>query len=295
MLRKSLPWIALFYMGSVWGLSFSLGKIATSLGGTPIGIAFWSSLISGLILLIYTTARGRPMWITSSNLILFIILALLGTAIPSVCFYYAASKIPAGVLAITVTLVPILTYAFATILKIEDLSVRRITGILFGTLAIILLVVPDTSLPDQKAVIWILVACLSSVCYALENIILAKRSLKGIGPVRLACGMSLIGACILGVTGYFTNNLFVISIPFDQLTWTILGLAIINATAYTLFVFTITRSGPLFASQVGYIVTLSGIFWGVLLFAENNSVWIWSSLAMMLLGLALVSPKNKVF
>ena len=56
MLRKSLPWIALFYMGTVWGLSFSLGKIATSLGGTPIGIAFWGSLISGLILLIFTTA-----------------------------------------------------------------------------------------------------------------------------------------------------------------------------------------------------------------------------------------------
>ena len=141
MLRKSLPWIALFYMGTVWGLSFSLGKIATSLGGTPIGIAFWGSLISGLILLIFTTVRGRPMWITANNLILFIILALLGTAIPSVCFYYAASKIPAGVLAITVTLVPILTYAFATILKIEILSFRRITGILFGTLAIILLYV----------------------------------------------------------------------------------------------------------------------------------------------------------
>jgi LPXTG-motif cell wall-anchored protein len=29
------------------------------------------------------------------------------------------------------------------------------------------------------------------------------------------------------------------------------------------------------------------------LFGENNSVWIWSSLAMMLLGLALVSPKKK--
>ena len=122
----------------------------------------------------------------------------------------------------------------------------------------------------------------------MEIIILAKRSLTGIGTVRLACGMSLIVACILGVTGYFTNTLFVISIPFYQLTLTILGLAIINATAYSLFVFTITRSGPLFASQVGYLVTLSGILWGILLFGVNNSIWIWSSLAMMLLGLALV-------
>ena len=84
MLTKALPWITLFYMGSVWGLSFSLGKIAVNLGGTPIGIAFWSSLFAGIILLILTTLRRRYMKFSSKNLFLFIILAMIGTAIPSV-------------------------------------------------------------------------------------------------------------------------------------------------------------------------------------------------------------------
>ena len=229
----------------------------------------------------------------SENLILFIILALIGTAIPSVCFYYAASKIPAGVLAITVTLVPILTYAFATVLKLEKLVAKRILGILLGALAILFLVVPETSLPDRSAVIWILVACISSICYAAENIVLALRNLGGIGPIRMACGMSLIGALLLGIVGILTKNIFIIAIPFDDLSWTILALAVINVTAYTLFIFTISQSGPLFASQVGYLVTLSGIFWGILLFGESNSIWVWVSLVTMLVGLTFVSPREK--
>ena len=292
MLTKALPWITLFYMGSVWGLSFSLGKIAVNLGGTPIGIAFWSSLFAGIILLILTTLRRRYMKFSSKNLFLFIILAMIGTAIPSVCFYYAASKIPAGVLAITVTLVPILTYAFATFLGLEKLAARRVLGILLGASAILFLVVPETSLPDRSAVIWILVACISSVCYASENIVLAVRDLEGIGPIRMACGMSLIGTLLLGIVGLSTNNLFMISIPFNNLSWIILGLAVINVTAYTLFIYTISQSGPLFASQVGYLVTLSGIFWGILLFGESNSIWVWASLLTMLIGLAFVTPKK---
>ncbi len=88
-------------------------------------------------------------------------------------------------------------------------------------------------------------------------------------------------------------NIFIIAIPFDDLSWTILALAVINVTAYTLFIFTISQSGPLFASQVGYLVTLSGIFWGILLFGESNSIWVWVSLVTMLVGLTFVSPREK--
>ena len=110
MLRKYIPWLGLAYMGVAWGLSFSVAKLATADGTTPIGIAFWQSLLAGLLLLGYVYLRGRRLATTWPAIKLYIIVALLGTAIPSVCFYYAAARVPAGVLAITVTLVPILTY-----------------------------------------------------------------------------------------------------------------------------------------------------------------------------------------
>jgi drug/metabolite transporter (DMT)-like permease len=58
-------------------------------------------------------------------------------------------------------------------------------------------------------------------------------------------------------------------------------------------VLTIANSGPLFASQVAFLVTISGVLWGMLIFGETHSSWVWLSLVLMLIGMSLVSPKRK--
>ncbi len=47
-------------------------------------------------------------------------------------------------------------------------------------------------------------------------------------------------------------------------------------------------SGPVFASQCAYAVTISGVIWGIIIFSEQHGIWI--SVIVMLLGLVLVSP-----
>ena len=293
MLRKYIPWLGLGYMGVAWGLSFSVAKLATADGTTPIGIAFWQSLLAGLLLLGYVYLRGRRLAMTWPAIKLYIIVALLGTPIPSVCFYYAAARVPAGVLAITVTLVPILTYGLALLMRSEIFSATRLTGIMLGTVSIFLLVVPKNSLPESASLIWVLLACFSSLCYAIENIYLAKRGTDDIGAIRLACGTCLFSAIILAPVGIATNNMFMLDVTNGLITTSIVTLAVINATAYSAFVACIAVAGPLFASQVGYVVTLAGVFWGIAIFGETHSIWVWASLVTMLLGLMLVSPRKQ--
>ena len=60
-LTKLLPWAALLVMGALWGLSFSLARIVTAVGGTPFGVTFWQSVVCGAILLGFTLARRRPL------------------------------------------------------------------------------------------------------------------------------------------------------------------------------------------------------------------------------------------
>jgi len=280
-------------MGIVWGLSFSLSKIAVGLGGTPIGLTFWTCLLTGLMLLFYTIIRGQKIRFRLKDLQIILLLAFLGAMLPNMFFYYAAAHVSAGILSITITVVPIATYALSFILKLEAISARRITGVFFGVGAILVLVLPENSLPNKSEVIWIIVACLSSISYALENITLAIRGIDGIGPVRLSCGINLLAALILGVFSYFTDNFMPVPLPVTTLTWTILGISLIGATAYTLFVLTIANSGPLFASQVAFLVTISGVLWGMLIFGETHSSWVWLSLVLMLIGMSLVSPKRK--
>ena len=292
-MKSFLPWLILGYMGIVWGLSFSLSKIAVGLGGTPLGLTFWTCLLTGLMLLFYTIIRGQKIRFRLKDLQIILLLAFLGAMLPNMFFYYAAAHVSAGILSITITVVPIATYALSFILKLEAISARRITGVFFGVGAILVLVLPENSLPNKSEVIWIIVACLSSISYALENITLAIRGIDGIGPVRLSCGINLLAALILGVFSYFTDNFMPVPLPVTTLTWTILGISLIGATAYTLFVLTIANSGPLFASQVAFLVTISGVLWGMLIFGETHSSWVWLSLVLMLIGMSLVSPKRK--
>jgi drug/metabolite transporter (DMT)-like permease len=291
-LKALLPWFLLLFMGVAWGLSFSLARIAVSAGGMAFGITFWQNALCAAILLAYTCARRRPLPVSARHIRFYFVVALLGTSIPASCFYLAAEFVPAGVLSITVTLIPILTYAIALVMGKEDKSAIRMTGIACGTVAILLLVLPETSLPDRAAIPWVLLACVSSVCYALENIYLAQPGTHETGPVRTACGMNIVSAVIMAPVAIGTGQMFMPSLPLGALEWAVIGLAVITAGAYTAFIFVINIAGPLFASLCGYLITLAGVFWGIALFGETHSPWVWASLVVMLVGLALITPRT---
>lgn len=290
---RLLPWLGLLVMGVFWGLSFSFTRMAVENGGTPLGIAFWQSIISSVILLSFSSLRGRRFTPRRHHIGPFIIIALLGVGVPGVAFFIAASRVPSGILAITVTLVPILTYCMALSLRIEAFSVIRIGGVFCGALAILLLVLPSNSLPDAAATPWVLLACLSSLCYAAENIYLTRKTISDIGPIRIACGMNVMAIVLLGPLAIAFDQMFLPTLPFATLEWSLIGLGGISAIAYTLYVLTVKRYGPVFASQVGYLVTISGVFWGMAIFGEVHSTWVWASLALMMIGLALVSPRQQ--
>ena len=290
--KTLLPWYAMIYMGCMWGASFSLGKLAADHGGTPLGISFWSTFFSGSLLWLYCMFIGyRFVW-NWALIKTLCILGLLGSALPGLLFYYAASKVPAGVLSITVTLVPIFTYALALLLRVEGFSKLRFLGLILGLASICVIVLPETSLPSKSAAFWVLLACLSSFFYACENIYLGIAELDDIGPLRLSCGMGFTSAAFLFIPTYLTGALRETLHTSTELTLIILGLGLIGATAYACFVFTVRISGPIFASQVGYLVTVSGIIWGAVIFDEKHSVWIWTAFVLMMLGLICISPRK---
>jgi drug/metabolite transporter (DMT)-like permease len=55
----------------------------------------------------------------------------------------------------------------------------------------------------------------------------------------------------------------------------------------------VKKSGSVFASLVGYVITLAGVFWGMLFFGESHSIWVWAALVTMLVGMAMVTPREQ--
>ena len=186
-----------------------------------------------------------------------------------------------------------MTYGFSLPLRLEIFSFTRVIGLIFGGIAICFIALPENSLPNKEGLFWVLIACFSSVCYAIENIILSFKSAITVGPIRLAMSMNLIAAITLLPIAVISDSLFMPSFPPEAVDYAVTGLGIITAVAYTMFVISVTKYGSVFSSQVGYLVTLAGVFWGMLIFDESHSIWIWLSLITMIFGLALVTPRKQ--
>jgi len=290
-LGRAWAWLILLGTGVVWGLTFSLAKIAADGGGHPLGINYWESLIGAVCLITLNLATGKKLPLGRASIRFYITCGLLGSVIPGVLYFYAASRVSPGVLSITVATVPLMTFAAAAGLGIEKFRAGRVLGVVFGAISIALLVGPEESLPDRSVVVWVFAALLASVCYSAENLVVALRMPSGVSAYTVVAGLFIAATAIMTPMVIWTGTFVPLVWPWGAPEWAIVAMALISVTAYSLFIFLIVRAGPVFASQAAYVVTFSGVFWGIVIFGERHSVWIWGSLAVMLMALALVTPR----
>ena len=291
-IKRFWAWITLLFMGIAWGYTVILAKVITAGGGHPFGIAMWMSVLGAGFLLVFSTIRRRPISLRRDVLWLYVACGLLGVVVPAVSFYFAAPHLPAGVLSITVTVGPILTFLFSVFFGLERFASLRVLGVVFGILAVALLVVPETSLPDRSAVPWVLLACVPGLCYALENMILTFRLPDGVSSFTIACGNFLVSSVVLVGVVVATDTFVPLAWPWGVVEWSIVGMAAINAVCFGLVIYLITYAGVVFSTQVAYLITISGVAWGIVIFDEQHSVWVWLSLACILTGLTLIRPRK---
>ena len=282
----------LLIMGLAWGLSFSLGKIAATGGAHPLGISFWQCWTAGALLIAIACVRRQSVSITPKLIGFFVIIGLLGLVIPTALLYYAASHVSAGVLSISVAVVPILTFLASAIYGVDKFAWGRLVGVGLGMLAIIFLVAPANSLPDRTQLPWVILAFVSGACYAALNMVLSLKTPTGVDSLVVTCGMftaaALMMVPIVALTGSFAPLVW----PLGAVEWSMIGLGLISFTAYTLYLHLIKLAGPVFTSQVANLVTLCGVLWGMILFGEKHSAWIWLSLATMMAAVMLVAPRR---
>ena len=294
LLFQIIPIAIILFAGINWGLSFSLARFTAIYGAHPFGVSLWQTFIATIILFILCfTVRKTKLKINMRLLILYILLSLIGLVIPGILFYFSAAHLPAGILAITVTLVPIITYLLALFLKIEILSLLRLSGVLLGVSSILILILPEQSLPDQSKIWWVLAACFCSLLYALQGIITSIKFETTSNPIVMAFWLNFFATIIVAPVVFSFGYEVSLNFPLNILGLSLIGLGVIEAICFSLFMYVLTRYGALFASQTGYIVTLSGVVWGMIIFHEEHSLWVWLSIVIMLGGLALVTPRNK--
>lgn len=293
MTNRTWAWGVLLTMGSTWGLSFSLARIAATAGVHPLSITFWEAAGAGGILLVVSLARGRVVPLSRDLVLLYFASGLLGMVIPGAIFFYAAAHVPAGVLSISIAIIPILTFASSMILRLEAFALVRIAGVVLGLISILLLVGPQQSLPDPAQLPWVLLSLIAAVCYAGLNIMVSVWKPHRTTSFTATTGMFVAASLIMVPVLYATGTFVPFAWPWRDAEWSMLGLGAINAVSYTLFFYLIETAGPVFSSQTANLVTLFGVLWGIAIFGEQHSAWVWLSLAAMMAAVALVAPRQR--
>jgi drug/metabolite transporter (DMT)-like permease len=287
--HRFFPYLLILAAGTIWGATFSLALIATEQGAHPLALSAWQVTLTAAFFLLVRLFASFTLF-NFKNLRHYLVLALVGITAPNLFYYYAAPHLSAGILAITISTVPLFTYAIMLTLQFESLIARRLVGILLGMIAILLLVIPDQGFSSEDASFWILLVILCALLYAIENVYIGR----GVDPA-IDIRELLFGSNLLATALQFPLAIY---LGVDE-SWhwlasdaglAIIGIAIGSGFAYSMFFYTIKVSGPVFASQCAYIVTISGVIWGIMIFSEQHSIWVWSAVIVMLLGLMLVNP-----
>jgi drug/metabolite transporter (DMT)-like permease len=228
-LKLYLPYLLIFFVGITWGMTFSLARMATQFGASPTGLTFSQAFGGGLLLLVFCLFRGKLPVFNRQYLKHYLAIALVGTAIPSTLYFYAAAHVPAGILAITIALVPMLTYLLTWMLGIDAFQVRRVAGIFLGFCAILLLSIPNSSLPEPGMVKWVMLSLVAGAFYAIEGIYLEVKIPANTDLIALLCASLFTTAILILPVIYIQDAFFTINFPFRQFEWVLISLALISS------------------------------------------------------------------
>ena len=282
----------MLFLGTLWGLAFSLAKLGRMGGVPPMAHTFWQATCGGLILLAICLARGSRPRLGRQFLAYYVFAGILGFAAPNANMVVALLEVPAGVMAVLITLVPVFTYALAIMLRMERFAAIRALGVAFGLAGALLILIPSASLPSPAMVGSAMLGLLTPLFYAIGNVGMARWRPTGPGgdSLSLACGMTLTGGAAMFVVMLATGQGYVLGQDGWQVRdWALVGQICITAVAFVVFFELLRMVGPVVTGVVAFVITCAGILWGMAIFGETHSAWVWAAVALVLVGLALVN------
>ena len=291
--RPGLGFLLLLVLGTNWGLGFSLAKFGHLGGVPPLGYVFWQGAGSGVVLLTLCLLRGRLPVISAQHLRYYLLMGALGIALPAVNLVVVVGHIPVGVMTLVMTMAPLMTYGIAQLAGSDRFDLRRTAGMIIGLAGALLIVLPEASLPSPDMVPWVLLGIVTPALYAATNVYAGMRRPHDVDSLALAAAMQLSAGLAVAPFTLLSGS-FHLPVAFTAADIAILCHIGVASLGSLLFFELIRMAGPVFMSQVAYVVTITGILWGMYFFDERHSPWIWASLVVILAGVALVTRSRRV-
>lgn len=279
-------------MGLGWGATQPLGKIAVSTGHKQYGLIFWQLVIGVVLLGTILILQRKRIPVTKATLGFALLITVIGTIIPNSTFYYSVVHLPAGIMSILISTVPLMAFPVALMLGMDHFSLGRMAGLACGLIGVALIALPSASLPDAAMAAYLPIAMIGPLFYAFEGNYVAKFGTAGMDAVQAMCLASIIGAMIMLPVATASGQWIDPLLPWGRAEAALLAGSVVHNLCYCAYIWLAARAGAVFAAQTSYIVTGTGVIWAMLILGERFSPWVWAALCVMLLGLFLVQPRD---
>ncbi len=275
---------ALTLLGALWGGSFLFISVAVPALG-PALLVELRVLLAAVALALCAVAVGR-LPALRSQWKEFLILGGLNAAAPFTLIAMSQLNLTASLAAIMNSTTPLFAAVVAAAWIGEELTTRKIFGLLLGVVGVAVLVGLDPVPLNGIVLLSVGASLLAALCYALGGVY-AKRTFPGVPPLTMGIGQQAAAAAIL-------LPLAAANLPGEQpslvVVLSVLGLALLStAVAYLLYFRLMTSVGPTKTLTVTFLVPVFGVLFGVLLLGDPVGVGTFAGMGIILSSVALVT------
>lgn len=288
-----LPLLLLITLGLLWGGVTNVARFVGFSGIPPFAYAFWTVAIGAGLLTLVNIVRRQRFPFSHRHLGYYLVVGTLSSGMPTANMFLCLNYISVGAMSLALTMVPLATYLLSFLAGIEKTNRKRASGIALGLLGALLVIIPDNGLPADQPVGWFVLAFLSPLGYASGNVFTAKFRPQDVDSLVGANGMLVSSALLLLLLTLVTDQWYLLWTESPWVDGLITLHGAVSAVGFTLF-FTLVRiAGPVYFSQVAYLVTFFGIGIALVVFGERYSLWHWVALVVTVFGVWLVNSAQR--
>jgi drug/metabolite transporter (DMT)-like permease len=285
------PLILLVLLGFIWGTGYSIARFAMTNGVNPLGYSFWQSIGPAIILGLIALTKERPNTPAfKSTWRYYLICGLTGIVIPNTNMYYAASHLPAGLLAVIVNTVPLIAYLLALLNRIENFNWLRLAAVGLGACGLMLILLPAANV-STTTLPWLVFAMLTPLSFAFCAIYISRHQPKDCGSLTAAAGTLIFSSILLTPLVAGSGNFYALNWPLTLADKVILLEIVLSTLGYILFFKLLKTAGPVYYSFVDTIVALTGLFWGYIIFGEQMTMMTAMGVTLILVALVIVNKR----
>ena len=276
--------VELLALAALWGGSFLFMRVAVPAFG-PFALAFLRVFGAALLLVPLLAARGeldalRRHWRPIA------VVGFVNSALPFLCFAYAALTINAGVSAIFNSATPLFAAIVAWLWLGDRMTPLRIAGLAIGFAGVLWIGWDKADFGPGGSAAAIGACLLATMSYGIAPS-LTKRRLGGVPPLAVAAGSQVAAAIFLAVPALLAWPAQAPSAP----AWGMVALLAFFGTglAYLLYFRLIANAGPANAVAVTYLIPIFAVAWGGLFLGERLTLPLIAGCAVIFVGTALAT------